>query len=135
MATTLLLLTTFLSEIILRIILKCILLIGVLNLHICCMLRCELLLPAMSLQKQISEDTWDTECSHLASCVSSGVTSNTHPMQKLYYRLGSSDSSCLEERCLIERYLELTCCVHLPMEDSRFVLNVGTSLTTQCFNN
>jgi hypothetical protein len=27
-------------------------------------------------------------------------------MQKLYYRLGSGDSSGLEERWLIERYLE-----------------------------
>ena len=93
------------------------------------------MLPATSLQKQISEDTWGTGCSRPASCVSSGVISNTHPMRKLYYILGSSDSSCLEGRCLTERYLDLTRCVHLPMEDSRFVLNAGNSLTTQCFNN
>jgi len=100
--------------------------------------RCEMwvsALPATSLQTQISEDTWGTECSRPASCVSSGVISSTHPMQKLYYRLGSGDFSCLEGKCLTERYLELINCIYLPREDSRFVLNAGNSRTTQCFNN
>jgi len=100
--------------------------------------RCEMwvaALPATSLQKQISEDTWGTECSRPASCVSSGVISSTHPMQKLYCRLGSGDFSCLEGKCLTERYLELINCIYLPMEESRFVLYAGNSRTTQCFNN
>jgi hypothetical protein len=59
-------------------------------------------LPVMSVQKQISEGTWGTGCSHPAFCVSWDAISDTHPVRKLYCKLGTGGSSGLKEtvQCL-----------------------------------